>query len=75
MDVAIYCKKKYVEIIKAKLTEVLSEGKAQDSSHHYILCWMGRKELGELIVNLAEVFDLVSLRNSDDDGVWEIVVS
>ena len=74
MDVAIYCKKKSVEIIKAKLTEVLAEGKAQDSSHHYILCKMGKLEIGELIVSLAEIFELVSLRN-DDDGVWEIVAS
>lgn len=73
MDVAIYCKKKSVEIIKAKLTEVLAEGKAH-SSHHYILCKMGKLEIGELIVSLAEIFELVSLRN-DDDGVWEIVAN
>lgn len=74
MNVVIYCKKKSVEIIKAKLSEVLAEGQAENSSHHYILCKMGKLELGELIVNLAEVFDLVSLRN-DEDGVWELVAA
>jgi hypothetical protein len=74
VNVVIYCKKKSVEIIKAKLSEVLAEGQAENSSHHYILCKMGKLELGELIVNLAEVFDLVSLRN-DEDGVWELVAA